>query len=75
MSGACTVVAESTITCPACSTVRHDVMPTDACPWFHECAGCQSLLTPKPGDCRVFCCYGDTPCPPVQMSGKDHCAC
>ncbi len=42
-------------------------MPTDACQWFYECKGCGALLRPKPGDCCVFCSYGDTPCPPIQQ--------
>jgi hypothetical protein len=42
-------------------------MPTDACQWYHECEACHTLLKPRPGDCCVFCSYGDTPCPPVQM--------
>lgn len=41
-------------------------MPTDACLFFHECAGCHTLLRPKAGDCCVFCSYGSVPCPPIQ---------
>jgi hypothetical protein len=41
-------------------------MPTDSCMYFHQCAGCQKLLTPQPGDCCVFCSYGSVKCPPVQ---------
>ena len=41
-------------------------MPTDACLFFHECAGCRVLLRPKAGDCCVFCSYGSVPCPPIQ---------
>ena len=41
-------------------------MPTDACLFFHECAGCRALLRPKAGDCCVFCSYGSVPCPPIQ---------
>jgi len=41
-------------------------MPTDACLFFHACAGCQTLLRPKAGDCCVFCSYGSVPCPPIQ---------
>jgi len=29
-------------------------------------SGCGVLLRPKPGDCRVFCSWGDVPCPPVR---------
>jgi len=41
-------------------------MPVDACIVFHSCSGCGVLLRPKPGDCRVFCSWGDVPCPPVR---------
>jgi hypothetical protein len=44
-------------------------MPTDACLFFHECAGCHALLRPKAGDCCVFCSYGSVPCPPRQAGG------
>ena len=44
-------------------------MPTDACLFFHECAGCHALLRPKAGDCCVFCSYGSVPCPPIQTGG------
>ena len=42
-------------------------MPEDACQYFYECKHCNTLLKPKPGDCCVFCSYGDTPCPPIQL--------
>jgi hypothetical protein len=56
----------SVLTCPACGRSSKEDMPTDACIYFYECGGCGGLLKPKPGDCCVFCSYGDTPCPPVQ---------
>ena len=62
-----TVKLTSRITCPQCGHVEDETMPTDACQWFYECKGCGMLLRPKPGDCCVFCSYGDTPCPPIQQ--------
>ena len=56
----------STLTCPACGHAKTHTMPTDACQWFYTCEGCQAVLTPLPGDCCVFCSYGDVPCPPIQ---------
>lgn len=56
----------STLTCPDCGHVELLEMPTDACQWFHPCAACATVLRPKPGDCCVFCSWGDVPCPPVQ---------
>ena len=62
-------VLESVLTCPHCGFAAREIMPTDACVYFHECAGCGVLLRPKPGDCCVFCSYGSVKCPPVQQSG------
>lgn len=62
-----TPVRESTLTCPHCGRATRQTMPTDACLWFWECPGCHALLRPKPGDCCVFCSYGDVPCPSVQQ--------
>lgn len=60
----------SVLTCPECGHRSRETMPTDACQWYYECAGCGVLLRPKPGDCCVFCSYGSVPCPPVQLHGR-----
>lgn len=57
---------ECELTCPECGKKSVEVMPTDACAYFHECQHCRSVLKPKPGDCCVFCSYGSVPCPPRQ---------
>jgi hypothetical protein len=57
---------DSTVTCPACGSATRVHMPIDACQFFWECPACAALLRPKPGDCCVFCSYGDAPCPPRQ---------
>lgn len=62
-------ILTSTLTCPDCGHQRAEVMPVDACQWFYDCRGCGALLKPLPGDCCVFCSYGDIPCPPVQAGG------
>lgn len=62
-------VVESIITCPACGHAREEAMPVDACQYFYECKGCGRLLSPKRGDCCVFCSYGTVRCPPVQQQG------
>jgi hypothetical protein len=64
---------KSTLTCPACGARTTETMPTDACQYFYDCPGCGTVLKPKSGDCCVFCSYGDTPCPPVQVGGKGCC--
>ncbi|HVK06675.1 MAG TPA: GDCCVxC domain-containing (seleno)protein [Armatimonadaceae bacterium] len=54
----------STLTCPECGLSSREAMPENACQWFYTCTGCNARLKPKPGDCCVFCSYGDAPCPP-----------
>ena len=57
---------KSALTCPQCGHTSTEIMPTDACTWFHECVACSTLLRPKEGDCCVFCSYATHPCPPIQ---------
>ncbi len=59
-------VLESVLTCPQCGAFTLEIMPTDACRYFHECEHCKALLRPKAGDCCVFCSFGSVKCPPVQ---------
>ena len=56
----------SAITCPICGHRKAETMPTDACQYFYDCENCKTALKPLPGDCCVFCSYGDRPCPPKQ---------
>jgi hypothetical protein len=60
------MITTSLLTCPNCGQVARESMPTDACIYFYDCAGCGAVLRPKAGDCCVFCSYGSVPCPPVQ---------
>jgi hypothetical protein len=60
------LLLDSTITCPECGSATRVCMPIDACQFFWECPACGALLKPKPGDCCVFCSYGDAPCPFMQ---------
>lgn len=62
------VILLSTLTCPHCRAQSTEVMPTDACCFFSECAACGQILHPKAGDCCVFCSYGSVPCPPIQQN-------
>ena len=59
----------STLTCPRCGHASMDEMPVTSCRYFYECQGCGVTLKPRPGDCCVYCSYGDVKCPPVQMGG------
>ena len=63
----------STICCPNCGREATEEMPTNACTYFYECAGCKARLKPLPGDCCVFCSYGTVKCPPIQQ-GLNCCA-
>ena len=62
------LITTSELTCPNCGHISRETMPTDACIYFYECAGCRALLRPMAGDCCVFCSYGSIPCPPVQAN-------
>jgi hypothetical protein len=57
---------QSIITCPECDYRKEESMSKDACQYFYECRQCKTILKPKPGDCCVFCSYGNVRCPPVQ---------
>lgn len=57
----------STLMCPICGGQTARVMPTDACVVVAACVHCGEIMRPKPGDCCVFCSYGNVPCPPIQM--------
>jgi hypothetical protein len=64
------LVLESALTCPTCGATTMELMPMDACVYFHECVGCHSLIRPKAGDCCVFCSYGSVRCPPIQRGSS-----
>ena len=70
--GAMKLVLQSTLTCPQCGAVATETMPQDACQWFYDCKSCGAVLKPLPGDCCVYCSYGDVPCSPIQ-EGKTCC--
>jgi hypothetical protein len=57
-----------TIICPACQHAAVEAMPIDRCVYFYECPGCGMIVKPKPGDCCVYCSYGDKRCPFMQNS-------
>lgn len=67
-------VVDSVLVCPACGHAKAERMPLDACQWFYECEACGALLTPKAGDCCVFCSFGSVPCPPKQAA-EGNCRC
>lgn len=60
----------SVVTCPQCGHEKRERMPTNACQFYYDCKGCGELLRPKEGDCCVYCSYGTTKCPPIQLDGS-----
>jgi ribosomal protein S27AE len=63
---------ESVLTCPRCGYSSLERMPTDQCLIRYKCKRCGFVMTPKEGDCCVFCSYGSVPCPPIQeMRSKE----
>lgn len=59
------------LTCPGCGSSAHAEIPSGACLYFWSCPGCGSVLAPRPGDCCVFCSYGDRRCPTAVAPTKD----
>lgn len=48
-------------------------MPQNACQFFWTCPHCDTRHRPEPGDCCVFCSYGNRPCPPVENNTPTDC--
>lgn len=67
------IILNNTITCPECGASADETMPEDACQYFWKCPECEAVIKPKPGDCCVYCSYGEVKCPPKQTSGDDSC--
>jgi hypothetical protein len=63
---------ESVISCPFCNHKKEETMPQNYCQWFYDCESCGEKLSPKKGDCCVYCSYGTVSCPPMQ-EGKSSC--
>lgn len=60
------VSIQSEITCPKCGHKAMETMPTDICLLRYTCEKCKTELTPKDGDCCVFCTHGNHKCPSMQ---------
>lgn len=61
------IVTRTHLTCPFCSFREVLEIPPDYCLFFHRCSNCNMLMKSAPGDCCVFCSYGDTLCMPKQQ--------
>ena len=64
------VKLKSVITCPLCSSQSEEIMPEESCKFIWECGACGEVSRAEEGDCCVYCSYGETPCPPVQVEGS-----
>lgn len=62
------IILQSRITCPTCGHQAVETMPAESCQIAYRCENCETVLRPLPGDCCVFCSYGDTVCPPIQIA-------
>ena len=56
----------SKITCPKCGHEEIESLPTDVCVIKYRCKKCYAELTPKKGDCCVYCTHGTHKCPSMQ---------
>ena len=65
------VETEATITCLYCGSKYELKMPTNFCQIMFTCPNCKKTLTPKEGDCCVFCSYADKKCPPIQTEENE----
>lgn len=62
---------DSVVTCPECGFSSEERMPSDFCLIHYQCKKCGHVMTPKAGDCCVFCSYGSVSCPPIQEARVD----
>lgn len=60
------IAVYSEITCPKCGYTKTEKLPTDVCLIRYQCEKCKTEMTPKSGDCCVFCTYGTHKCPSMQ---------
>lgn len=60
------VKTEAILTCPECGRKNEVIMPLYYCQIIYQCPDCGFTVTPKEGDCCVFCSFADIKCPPKQ---------
>lgn len=58
---------EATVTCPKCGYSSKETMPSDSCLVIYKCKECGFVMTPKEGDCCIFCSYADKKCRPCKL--------
>jgi hypothetical protein len=62
---------DCTVTCPLCGHKQVETMPGRL--WALTCTGCGHVMHPPPGQCCVFCAFGDVPCPGTQREVSCSC--
>lgn len=69
---------DTVVHCPVCRSAAPRLRglggclpPDDVCVVVDVRPQCGAALRPQPGDCCVFCSYGDDLCPPEQMGMAD----
>ncbi len=60
------MVLEFVLTYPRGRNETKEIMPTNACQRFFDYGKCGELIMTLNGDYWLFCCFGETPGPPVQ---------
>lgn len=58
------IITRTHLTRPACGAAEEQEIPAGMCLFFHTCSTCGTRFRPEPGDCCVFCSYGDALCIP-----------
>jgi hypothetical protein len=64
---------DAILTCPLCKGKTTEIMLENTCQYAYRCPHCQETIKTQKGDCCVFCCYADYPCPSTQISGSSCC--
>lgn len=63
------LIHHTQLTCPFCGFREVLAIPANFCLIAHRCTNCNMQIKPTPGDCCVFCSYGDVLCLPRQQEG------
>lgn len=56
------LVRNTNLTCPFCGFREKLEIPADYCLISHRCGNCKMHIKPTPGDCCIFCSFGDVLC-------------
>ncbi len=67
------MIFDAILTCPACGFKTAETMLENTCQYSYHCPQCKALIKTKKGECCVFCCYGDYPCPSTQIAASSCC--